>query len=146
MQFNHSNWLSKEPVQLEGMHKHMECINIVGTGFLIPYFMEIPRLYIAFRPLFPMFPPFSFMCSQQLSWCSGYHYCTTSFNYTTKTIHHHHHHLYYIEWKIHWCQKFSLPSSTMSLLFENYWLVKVIYLLIWFNKLKFFPWNKKEYS
>ena len=80
VQFNHSNWLSKEPVQLEGMHKHMECINIVGRGFLIPYFIEIPRLYIAFRPLFPMFPPFSFMCSQQLWWCSGYHYCTTSFN------------------------------------------------------------------
>ena len=75
----------------------------------------------------------------------------SSVNHTTKTIHHHHHHhhhhhLYYIEWKIHWCQKFSLPSSTMSLLFENYWLVKVIYLLIRFNKLKFFPWNKKEYS
>ena len=33
---------------------------------------------------------------------------------------------------------------SMSLLFQNYWFVEVIYLLIRFNKAKFFPWNMKN--
>ena len=39
--------------------------------------------------------------------------------------------LYYIEWIIAWYQKFTLKSSTMSLLFKNNWfIVEVTYLLI----------------
>ena len=52
--------------------------------------------------------------------------------------------LYYIiEWIICWYQKFTLQSSTMYLLFKNYSLAEVTYLLIKFNKTKFFPWVKK---
>ena len=47
--------------------------------------------------------------------------------------------LYYNEGIIHWYQKFTLQSFTMSLLLKNYWLVKVTYLLIRFNKIRFFP-------
>ena len=47
---------------------------------------------------------------------------------------------------LHWMnnlliQKVTLQSVTMPLLFKNYTLVKVIYLLIRFNKTKFFLWN-----
>ena len=34
--------------------------------------------------------------------------------------------------------------STMSLFFKNYSLVEIMYLLIRFNKIKFFPWNTKN--
>ena len=46
--------------------------------------------------------------------------------------------LYYIEWIIHWYQKFTFY---MSFLFKKYSLVKVIYLLIRFYKTSFFLWN-----
>ena len=52
--------------------------------------------------------------------------------------------LCYTESIISWYQKFSLQSSTMPLLFKNYSLVKVTYLLIRFNKTKFFPRNTKN--
>ena len=48
-----------------------------------------------------------------------------------------------------WQQLSVLQSSTMSLLFENFYLVEVIYLVIRFNKTKFLPWNAnntKRYS
>ena len=41
-------------------------------------------------------------------------------------------------------QRFTLQCSKMSLLFKNYWLVEVAYLLIRFNETKFFPWNTKN--
>ena len=41
-------------------------------------------------------------------------------------------------------QKFTLQRSTMSLLFKNYSLVKVIHLLIRFNKSRSFLWNTKN--
>ena len=44
-------------------------------------------------------------------------------------------HLCYIEWIIRWYQKFTLQSSTMSLLFKNYSLVKVIY-LCWLDSIR----------
>ena len=40
-----------------------------------------------------------------------------------------------------WQQLSVLQSFTMSLLFENVYLVEVIYLVIRFNKTKFLPWN-----
>ena len=49
--------------------------------------------------------------------------------------------LYYIEWIIHWYQKFTLRSFTMSLLSKNYWIVEVTYMLIKYNKMRLFPWN-----
>ena len=53
----------------------------------------------------------------------------------------HNSYLYYISWIIHWYQNFTLQSSIMSLLLENCQLVEVTYLLIIFNKTRFFPWN-----
>ena len=41
-------------------------------------------------------------------------------------------------------QKFTLQRSTMSLLSKNYSLVKVIHLLIRFNKSRSFLWNTKN--
>ena len=41
-------------------------------------------------------------------------------------------------------KKFTLQSSTMSLLFKTYSLVEVTYLLIRFNKTKFFPWDRNN--
>ena len=38
-------------------------------------------------------------------------------------------------------KKFTLQSSTMSLLSKTYSLVEVTYLLIRFSKTKFFPWD-----
>ena len=38
-------------------------------------------------------------------------------------------------------QKFTLQRPAMSLLFKNYSLIEVIYLLIRFNKIKLFLWN-----
>ena len=42
---------------------------------------------------------------------------------------------------LHWI---TLQSSTMFLLLKKYRLVEVTYLLIRFNKTKFFPWNTKN--
>ena len=52
--------------------------------------------------------------------------------------------LYYIEWIIFWYKKINLHSSRMILLFKNYSLVEVTYLLIRFNKTKFLSWNTKN--
>ena len=41
-------------------------------------------------------------------------------------------------------QKFTLQSSLMSLLFENYWLAGVTCLLIRLNRTKFFRWNEEN--
>ena len=49
-----------------------------------------------------------------------------------------------LHWIICWNQKFALQGSTMSSLFKNYWLVEITYLLIRFNKTKFFLWNTKN--
>ena len=49
-----------------------------------------------------------------------------------------------IESIVSWYQKFTLQSYTMSLLFKNCWLKEFTYLLIKFNKPKFFPWNTKN--
>ena len=52
--------------------------------------------------------------------------------------------VYYIEWIICWYQKVTIQSSTMSLLFKNYWLVEITYLLNRFSKSKLFPWNTRN--
>ena len=52
--------------------------------------------------------------------------------------------MFYIKSIICWYQKITLKCSTMSLLLKNYSLVEVTYLLIGFNKTKFFQLNKKN--
>ena len=65
--------------------------------------------------------------------------------YTThRSLHACSSYLHYFEQIICWCQNFTLQSSSMSLLFKNYWLVEVTYLLIRFNKTSFFPWKTKN--
>ena len=52
--------------------------------------------------------------------------------------------LYYNEVIVYWHQKFTLQSFIMALLFKNYSLIEVMYLLIRFNKTRCFPQNTKN--
>ena len=49
--------------------------------------------------------------------------------------------LYHIKWMIYWYQKIYFTEFHNVFAFQTYSLVEVTYLLIRFNKTKFFPWN-----